>query len=145
MSSDGTTKTCSKERVREGVQSFCPPGTYESYSKCISVHDEYVTNDEASRYYKIQTVLALLILNVIEQRIRIPKTTIRFLVICRICYEHGSELMNVDNKDMDYFITNVLDGLGAELGNPSLPGYYHLGIYQKQEANQYYLSSGRNV
>ena len=53
--------------------------------------------------------------------------------------------MNVDNKDMDYFITNVLDGLGAELGNPSLPGYYHLGIYQKQEANQYYLSSGRNV
>ena len=63
LSSDGTTKTCSKERVREGVQSFCPPGTYESYSKCISVHDEYVTNDEASRYYKIQTVLALLILN----------------------------------------------------------------------------------
>ena len=70
---------------------------------------------------------------------------ISFQFLSRICYEHGSELMNIDNKDMDYFTTNVLDGLGAEFGNPSLPGYYHLGIYQKQESNQYYLSSGRNV
>ena len=50
--SDGSTTSCSKKQVRQGVESFCPPGTYGSYSKCFSVHHEYVTNEEASRYSK---------------------------------------------------------------------------------------------
>ena len=53
--------------------------------------------------------------------------------------------MHIDNKDMDNFTTTILDGLGAGIGNPALPAYYHLGIYQKQESNQYYLSNGKNV
>ena len=63
----------------------------------------------------------------------------------RICYEHGMELMHLDGKDVDNYTTTVLDGLGASLGNPALPMYYHLGIYQKQDSNQYYLSNGQNV
>ena len=55
------------------------------------------------------------------------------------------ELMHLDGKDVDNYTTTVLDGLGASLGNPSLPMYYHLGIYQKQDSNQYYLSNGQNV
>ena len=51
----------------------------------------------------------------------------------------------VENEYMDNFTTTILDGLGSGLGNPMLPGYYHLGIYQKQESNKYYLSNGQNV
>ena len=47
--SDGTTSNCSKKQIRNGPESFCPPGTYGSYSKCFSVHHEFVTNEEASR------------------------------------------------------------------------------------------------
>ena len=67
------------------------------------------------------------------------------LQFARICYEHGSELMHLENEHMDNFTTTILDGLGTGLGNPILPGYYHLGIYQKQESNKYYLSNGQNV
>lgn len=63
----------------------------------------------------------------------------------RRCYEHGSELMHLENEYMDNFTTTILDGLGSRLGNPMLPGYYHLGIYQIQESNKYYLSNGQNV
>lgn len=48
--SDGTVTSCSKKQVRQDSESFCPTGTYTSYGKCFSVHHEYVTNEEASRY-----------------------------------------------------------------------------------------------
>ena len=64
---------------------------------------------------------------------------------CRVCYEHGSELMHIENEGMDNFTTKVLDGMYTRLGNPVLPTYYHLGIYQNQESNQYYVSNGQNV
>lgn len=53
--SDGTKENCktkpakvdeSNDRIEE---SFCPQGMYGSYSKCFTVHEEYVTNMEASR------------------------------------------------------------------------------------------------
>ena len=47
---DGSTTVCTKKQIRKGPESFCPPGTYGIYSKCFSVHHEYVTNEEASRY-----------------------------------------------------------------------------------------------
>ena len=63
----------------------------------------------------------------------------------RICYEHGGELLHLNGKAMDNFTTTILDGMGAELGNPGLPKYFHLGIYQIQELSQMYLSNGHNV
>ena len=65
--------------------------------------------------------------------------------LLRLCYEHGSELMHLDSVEMDNFTTSILDGLDSGIGNPALPGYYHLGIYQKQESKKYYLKSGQNV
>ena len=53
--------------------------------------------------------------------------------------------MNPNGKAMDNFTTTILDGMGAELGNPGLPKYFHLGIYQIQELSQMYLSNGHNV
>ena len=53
--------------------------------------------------------------------------------------------MHINGKAMDNFTTTILNGMGAELGNPGIPKYFHLGIYQKQESNQVYLSNGVNV
>ena len=53
--------------------------------------------------------------------------------------------MHLDSVEMDNFTTSILDGLASGIGNPALPGYYHLGIYQKQESKKYYLKSGQNV
>ena len=57
MLTDGTTDDCEMKRVKKGVESFCPSGMYGSYSKCFTVHNEYVTNMEASRYqYENETL-----------------------------------------------------------------------------------------
>ena len=53
--------------------------------------------------------------------------------------------MYPNGKAMDNFTTTILDGMGAELGNPGLPKYFHLGIYQIQELRKMYLSNGHNV
>ena len=50
--SDGTKTSCEMKRVNNGPKSFCPPGMYGIHSKCFSVHNEYVTNSEASRYIR---------------------------------------------------------------------------------------------
>ena len=53
--------------------------------------------------------------------------------------------MHLNGKAMDNVTATILDGMGAVLGNPGLPKYFHLGIYQIQELSQMYLSNGHNV
>ena len=48
--SDGTNTSCGMKRVNNGPETFCPPGMYGIQSKCFAVHNQYVTNLEASRY-----------------------------------------------------------------------------------------------
>ena len=48
--SDGTNTSCGTKRVNNGPETFCPPGMYGIQSKCFAVHNQYVTNLEASRY-----------------------------------------------------------------------------------------------
>ena len=45
--SDNTTTEC-KHKVKNDT--FCPSDMYSALSKCFTVHNEYVTNMEASRY-----------------------------------------------------------------------------------------------
>ena len=65
-----------------------------------------------------------------------------FFSFFRLCYEHGSDLLQVDAEDADEHVVRFLEGQ-VELKN--VPSYYHLGIYQRQDANQVYHRNGYNV
>ena len=60
----------------------------------------------------------------------------------RLCYEHGADLLQVENEDGDSHITRFLESQ-VELKN--VPSYFHLGIYQRQDSNQVYHRNGYNV
>ena len=65
--------------------------------------------------------------------------------LLRQCSEHGSDLMHLDSESMDKLTTTILDGLVTAIGNPALPAFFHLGIYQRQESNKYYLRNGHHM
>ena len=64
------------------------------------------------------------------------------IFIIRLCYEHGADLLQVDNTQLDMHITTFLESQ-VELKN--VPSYFHLGIYQRQDSNQVYHRNGYNV
>ena len=60
------------------------------------------------------------------------------------CNQEGAELLQVESADEDNVINEILFGL-PEYSTPTHPGFYHIGTYQKQTANQYYHRNGVRV
>ena len=60
------------------------------------------------------------------------------------CYQEGAELLEVQSQPEDDMINEILFG-SSEYSTPTHPGFYHVGLYQRQEGNQYYHRSGIRV
>ena len=60
------------------------------------------------------------------------------------CYQEGAELLEVQSPAEDNMINEILLG-SSEYSTPTHPGFYHIGLYQRQEGNQYYHRSGIRV
>ena len=60
------------------------------------------------------------------------------------CNQEGAELLQVESTDEDNVINEILFGV-PEYSTPTHPGFYHIGMYQKQTANQYYHRNGVRV
>ena len=60
------------------------------------------------------------------------------------CYQEGAELLEVQSRPEDDMINEILFG-SSEYSTPTHPGFYHVGLYQRQEGNQYYHRSGIRV
>ena len=60
------------------------------------------------------------------------------------CYQEGAELLEVQSQPEDDMINEILFG-SSEYSTPTHPGFYHVGLYQRQEGNQYYHRSGIKV
>ena len=60
------------------------------------------------------------------------------------CNQEGAELLQVESTDEDNVINEILFGV-PEYSTPTHPGFYHIGTYQKQTANQYYHRNGVRV
>ena len=57
------------------------------------------------------------------------------------CHEDGSDLFLPMNSEEDEYATDVLN----KYSQPIYPGHFHIGLYQHQEAQEYYQSSGARV
>ena len=59
------------------------------------------------------------------------------------CYEDGSDLFLPFDSDEDEYAIDVLKRY--TYSQDVYPGYYHIGLYQHQEALEYYQSGGSRV
>ena len=59
------------------------------------------------------------------------------------CYEDGSDLFLPSDSDSDEYAIDVLKR--STYSQSVYPGYYHIGLYQHQEALEYYQSGGSRV
>ena len=62
----------------------------------------------------------------------------------QICYQEGAELVQIESQMEDDMINEILLG-ASEYSTPTHPGFYHIGLYQRQEGNLYYHRSGIRV
>ena len=62
----------------------------------------------------------------------------------KICSHQGADLLQVETITEDNFIIDILQG-SLEYSIPFHPGFYHLGMYQRQSGNQYYHRNGARV
>ena len=60
------------------------------------------------------------------------------------CNQEGAELLQVESANEDNVINEILFGV-PEYSTPTHPGFYHIGTYQKQTANQYYHRNGLTI
>jgi len=53
----------------------------------------------------------------------------------------GSEIYEPTSEEEEQLVLNVLRSQ-TRYAQPVMPGYYHIGLYQKQSAKLYYLRNG---
>lgn len=56
----------------------------------------------------------------------------------------GSDLLTVVNSDEEGLVLRTIASIPM-FGQPIIPGYYHLGLYQRQSARQVYQRNGLRV
>ena len=62
----------------------------------------------------------------------------------QMCNQEGAELVQIYSTIESDMINEILLGL-PEYSTPIHPGFYHIGIYQTQELDQYYHRNGIRV
>ena len=62
----------------------------------------------------------------------------------RLCYEEGSDLLQVESQTQDDYIIAILASR-AEYSRPLHPGFYHMGLHQRRSGSQYYYRNGARV
>ena len=66
-------------------------------------------------------------------------------IMCfRLCNIMGSEIYQPSSDAEEQMVLNVLR-TRPRYSQPVMPGYYHIGLYQKQSAKLYYLRNGIKV
>jgi len=63
---------------------------------------------------------------------------------CRVCNAEGSDLLQVYSSTEESLVLGVLAGRTL-FAQPVMPGYYHLGLHQRQSGRQFYHRNGVRV
>ena len=67
------------------------------------------------------------------------------IIFClRRCHMTGSDLLQVYNSVEETLILSVLSSR-KNFSLPVMPGYFHLGLHQRQSGNQLYYRNGVRV